>query len=131
MTQKVSVATADGLAAAFYPRLREHGQPDLALVEAGAALAGRHDITAPALYSRLGGLPLFSDALDRELTAAEIEYGLAAVWRAVAGAGAGTGGQVRRGSDALRSMSAADASALSRQSRQRAEHAPWRASNSL
>ena len=36
MTQKVSVATADALAAAFYPRLREHGQPDLALAEATA-----------------------------------------------------------------------------------------------
>ena len=80
MTQKVSVATAGALAAAFYPRLREHGQPDLALVEAGAALAARHDITVPALYSRLGGLPLFSDALDRslaELTNQEIKFGLA------------------------------------------------------
>ena len=70
------MVTADALAAAFYPRLREHGQPDLALVEAGAALAARHDITVPALYSRLGGQPLFSDALDRELTPAEIDYGL-------------------------------------------------------
>lgn len=76
MTQKVSVATADALAAAFYPRLREHGEPDLALVQAGAALAGRYDITVPALYSRLGGLPLFSGALDRELTPAEIAFGL-------------------------------------------------------
>ena len=65
MTERVSVATADALAAAFYRRLREHGQPDLALAEATAGLAGRHDITVPALYSRLGGRPLFSDTLDR------------------------------------------------------------------
>ena len=45
-------------------------------MEASAGLAGRPDATVPALYSRLGGLPLFSDALDRPLTAAEIGDGL-------------------------------------------------------
>lgn len=76
MTERVSVATADALAAAFYPRLRSHGLPDLALAEATAGLAARHDITVPALYSRLGGRPLFSDALDRRLAPAEIAFGL-------------------------------------------------------
>ena len=55
MTDKVTVATATALAGQFYRRLREHGQPDLALVEATAGLAERGDITVPALYSRLAG----------------------------------------------------------------------------
>ena len=76
MTEKVSVETAHKLSAAFYGRLREHGEVDLALAEACAGLADRPDIHVPALYSRLGGRPLFSDKLDRPLTNAEIEYGL-------------------------------------------------------
>jgi WD40 repeat protein len=79
MTDRVSVATAQALAEAFYRRLREHGEVDRALVEACAGLAERHDITVPALYSRLGGRPLFSDTLDRPLTNAEIAYGLSRV----------------------------------------------------
>lgn len=77
MTQRVTVATANALAAHFYNRLREHGEVDRALVEAGARLATAGDITVPALYGRLGGRPLFSDTLDRELTDKEIEAGLA------------------------------------------------------
>jgi WD40 repeat protein len=77
MTEKVSVATAQALAEVFYVRLREHGEVDRALVEALAGLAGRHDVNVPALYSRLGGRPLFSDALNRPLTSTEITYGLA------------------------------------------------------
>lgn len=76
MTDRVSVNTAGQLAAAFYPRLQQHGEPDRALVEACIGLAERGDITAPALYSRLGGRPLFSDAPGRDLTAAEIQFGL-------------------------------------------------------
>ena len=49
---------------------------DRALAEATAALAGRYDITVPALFSRLGGRPLFSDTLDRPLTSSEVEFGL-------------------------------------------------------
>ena len=75
MTEKVSIVTAQKLAESFYCRLREHGAPDLALVEACAGLAGRPDVNVPALYSRLGGRPLFSME-DRPLTNAEIEYGL-------------------------------------------------------
>jgi len=77
MTERVSVATAQALAAGFYRRLREHGEVDRALVEATAGLAGRYDITVPALHSRLGGRPLFSDTVDRPLTNAEIDFGLA------------------------------------------------------
>ncbi len=77
MTEKVSITTAAALAAAFYVRLRAHGELDLALVEAGAGLAERPDITVPALYSRLGGRPLFSG--ERPLTDEDIEYALARI----------------------------------------------------
>jgi hypothetical protein len=78
MTDVVTVATATALAGQFYRRLREHGHPDLALVEATAGLAERGDITVPALYSRLAGQSLFSDAARPllDLTPAEIEDGL-------------------------------------------------------
>lgn len=76
MTDRVSIATAEALASAFYVRLREHGEVDCALSEALAGLQGRYDVTVPALFSRLGGRPLFSDVLDRSLTEAEIRFGL-------------------------------------------------------
>ncbi|MCP4284026.1 MAG: CHAT domain-containing protein [Gammaproteobacteria bacterium] len=76
MTEKVSIITADALTKEFYLRLREHGEPDRALVEACAGLADRYDITVPALYSRLGGRPMFSDTAERPLTNKEIEFGL-------------------------------------------------------
>ncbi|MCT7962170.1 CHAT domain-containing protein [Laspinema sp. D1] len=77
MTRKVSVETALVLGQNFYQRLRESGEVDLALQEATAGLGKRHDITVPALFSRLGGRPLFSDRLDnRELTDEEIDYGI-------------------------------------------------------
>src|SRR5262249_26136801 len=76
MTDTVSVTTAQALGTAFYGRLRGHGEGDRALGGACARLAGRHDITVPALYSRLGGRPLFSDTPDRPLTNAEIGFGL-------------------------------------------------------
>ena len=72
MTEAVSIDTAGALAAAFYSQLRTSGEPDVALAKACAGLAWRTDITVPALYSRLGDRPLFSDTLDRELTPAEI-----------------------------------------------------------
>lgn len=117
MTQIVSVATADALSVAFYPRLREHGQPDLALVEAGAALAERHDITVPALYSRLGGLPLFSDALDRELTPAEIDYGLQRLEALLPVRAPVLVDTLVKDAGALRGMAVADVAALSREAR--------------
>src|SRR5215207_7545924 len=78
MTDKVTVATATALGSQFYRRLREHGQPHLALVAATAGLAERGDITVPALYSRLAGTSLFSDAVRplAALTPAEITDGL-------------------------------------------------------
>ncbi|MBW4568813.1 MAG: CHAT domain-containing protein [Tolypothrix carrinoi HA7290-LM1] len=76
MTDAISINTVKALAATFYKQLRQHGYVDLALVEATAGLQGRYDITVPALFSRLGGKPLFSDTLDRPLTKNEIEFGL-------------------------------------------------------
>ncbi|MEJ6485362.1 CHAT domain-containing protein [Nostoc punctiforme UO1] len=77
MTRKVSVETGLALGQSFYRRLRESGEVDTALQEATAGLGKRHDIAVPALFSRLGGHPLFSDRLDdRELTDEEIEYGI-------------------------------------------------------
>jgi hypothetical protein len=84
MTDKVSIATAQALATESYRRLREHGALDLALVEACAGLAERSDVNVPALYSRLGGRPLFSDAADRPLTVAEIKDGLTCVRKLLA-----------------------------------------------
>ncbi|MEG4630737.1 CHAT domain-containing protein [Microcoleus sp. AR_TQ3_B6] len=77
MTRKVSVETGLALGQSFYRRLRESGEVDTALQEATAGLSKRHDIAVPALFSRLGGRPLFSDRLDnRDLTDEEIEYGI-------------------------------------------------------
>ena len=76
MTQKITIKTAGLLSAEFYQRLYEHGEVDLSLVEATTTLADRHDILVTALFSRLGGQPLFSDSLDREPTNLEIEQGL-------------------------------------------------------
>lgn len=76
MTGRVSIPTAGEMARAFYARLRQHGEPDRALGEALAGLMGRQDVTVPALYSRLGERPIFSQALDRPLTEAEIAHGL-------------------------------------------------------
>lgn len=77
MTRKVSHFLAYELARRLYPQLVEHGYVERALVEACAGLVGQADVSVPALYSRLGGRPLWSD--DRsgsELTPHEIEYGL-------------------------------------------------------
>jgi hypothetical protein len=76
MTDRISIQTAEALASAFYQRLREHGEVDLALAEGLATLQGRFDVTVPALFSRLGGRPVFSDVLERPLTGAEIKFGL-------------------------------------------------------
>jgi formylglycine-generating enzyme required for sulfatase activity len=60
MTNRISISTAGALAGAFYPRLRQHGEVDLALVEALAGLVGRYDANVPALFSRLRGERLFA-----------------------------------------------------------------------
>lgn len=77
MTNRVSIATAGAIAAPFYAKLYEHGQPDLALVQSLAGLQGAHDLTVPALLSRLGDRPLFDDNTARDLTDQELEFGLA------------------------------------------------------
>ncbi len=68
MTERVTMTTAAALATAFYRQLGQSGEVDTALPEATAGLARRGDILVPVLFSRLGGRPLFSDQLDRELT---------------------------------------------------------------
>ncbi|AFY66272.1 CHAT domain-containing protein [Geitlerinema sp. PCC 7407] len=85
MTRKVSVKTALAIGQSFYRRLRESGEVDVALQEATAGLGDRYDITVPALFSRLGGRPLFSDRLeDRELTDEEIGYGIGKLQKLIA-----------------------------------------------
>lgn len=59
MSSRVAVAAANTLTRLFYARLQVHGHVDEALVEACGGLAGRADALVPALYSRLGALPLF------------------------------------------------------------------------
>ncbi|WP_233154188.1 nSTAND1 domain-containing NTPase, partial [Scytonema sp. HK-05] len=79
MTEKVTIRTAQVLAENFYKQLQQSGEVDLALCEATATLAERYDITVPALFSRLGGRPLFSDQLDQDLKNSAIEFGLECV----------------------------------------------------
>jgi hypothetical protein len=78
MTDPVSVESALKLASEFYGRLREHGEPDWALVESYAGLTERFDIRlpVPALFSPLAGRPLFSLAPDGQLTDGDIAKGL-------------------------------------------------------
>ncbi|NJM06944.1 CHAT domain-containing protein [Candidatus Gracilibacteria bacterium] len=71
MTEKVSVATANALAAQFYRHLLDHGEVDRALVEATARVAESHDALVPVLYSRLGGRPLFDKTMQGTPTAAQ------------------------------------------------------------
>ncbi len=125
MTDTVTVATATALAGHFYRRLREHGHPDLALVEATAGLAERGDITVPALYSRLAGQSLFSDDVRplQDLTPREIGDGLDRAAPALAErapvllADAETGDGVRQGftslAERLRGLLGADVANLS------------------
>jgi WD40 repeat protein len=76
MTESVTIETAEALTVAFYRRLQVHGQVDRALGEASAELGDHQDVNVPALFSRLGGRPLFSDALDQALSDATIASGL-------------------------------------------------------
>lgn len=77
MTDRVLIKTAEALTSTFYRYVLDHGLVDLALAEAYAGLdPSKHSIAVPTLFSRLGGRPLFSEALDRELSPAQIESGL-------------------------------------------------------
>jgi WD40 repeat protein/energy-coupling factor transporter ATP-binding protein EcfA2 len=51
MTDSVTIKTATELAHDFYPRLLKSGEVDVALQQAAAPLAERHDITIPGLFS--------------------------------------------------------------------------------
>ena len=51
MTDSVTIKTATELAHNFYPRLLKSGEVDVALQQAAAPLAERHDITIPGLFS--------------------------------------------------------------------------------
>ncbi len=85
MTARVSLDLATELARNFYPRLRLHGAVDVALVEANAGLAEHADVLVPALYSRLGDRPLWSERDEgRQLTPAEIEHGIGRLAQLVA-----------------------------------------------
>jgi WD40 repeat protein len=78
MSDKISVATVNQLAAGFYQRLLapNQGEPDRALVEVSASLAERPDISVPALFSRLGGRRLFDELVDSPLSPEELPVGL-------------------------------------------------------
>ncbi|MEH2080095.1 MAG: CHASE2 domain-containing protein [Nostoc sp.] len=77
MTRKVSIETALQLGENFYQRLTDSGEVDLALQAAASEHISQNDITVPALFSRLGGRPLFSDRLEsRDLTHKEINSGI-------------------------------------------------------
>jgi WD40 repeat protein len=76
MRDPVSVPTATRLCEAFYRRLAEHGQTDVALAEARAGLFERYDVKVPALYGRLGSRPLFSADPGRPLGPADVRRGL-------------------------------------------------------
>lgn len=76
MTEKVSQATALALGRVFYPRLREHGEVDRALVEALALVGERFDAAVPAVFSRLAGRPLFTDDPGRAPTSTELRRAL-------------------------------------------------------
>lgn len=64
MTDLITIGTAKILDEKFYTRLQAHGEVDLALTEACAGLADQHDVTVPALYTRLRGQPLFSQTIQ-------------------------------------------------------------------
>jgi WD40 repeat protein/energy-coupling factor transporter ATP-binding protein EcfA2 len=77
MTDNAEIKTATELAEKFYSHLmKESGDVDLALAKAVPLGADAHDIIVPALFSRLGGLPLFSNSLEKELNDDDIKRGL-------------------------------------------------------
>jgi WD40 repeat protein len=123
MTEKVSVQTAQRLSAAFYSRLREHGKVDLALAEACAGSVDRSDIHVAALYSRLGGQPLFSDKLDRPLTTAEIAYGLTRAEKLLAQQAPVLLSEFEKCARTLRGTLQAELEALSKDARQERDEA--------
>ncbi|MEJ2733209.1 MAG: CHAT domain-containing protein [Anaerolineae bacterium] len=123
MTKRVSIDTATALACRFYERLRDHGEVAQALVEAGVALADAGDITVPALYERLGGRPLFSDTMDRELTDSEVQDGLARLGRLLDERAPVLKETWANQADILQGLLGADRSALTQEARQQWDEA--------
>ncbi|MBD2494307.1 SUMF1/EgtB/PvdO family nonheme iron enzyme [Nostoc sp. FACHB-280] len=123
MTDKVTIKTAQVLAENFYRQLKASGEVDIALHEATASLAERGDITVPALFSRLGARPLFSDQLDRALTNSEIEYGLEHLKKLLSERSPVLSHPFEEQAQKLRNIIVADVSALSKQARQEREQA--------
>jgi hypothetical protein len=126
MTEQVTIATAHELAEKFYNRLLAQGKTgevDRALVEAYTGLAGRPDINVPALYSRLRAQPLFSAALDRALTAAEIRSGLEELHRLLENRAPVLQPRLTTGCRALQPLLETNAAALNPAARQEREAA--------
>ncbi|QLE55331.1 CHAT domain-containing protein [Nostoc sp. TCL26-01] len=121
MTEKVTIKTAQALSEKFYSQLRQSGEVDSALHEATASLAERGDISVPALFSRLGGRPLFSDQLDRELTNAEIKYGLECLLKLLPERSPVLTKKLTEQAQQLENTLGADATALSKQALQERE----------
>ncbi|MEJ6486821.1 SUMF1/EgtB/PvdO family nonheme iron enzyme [Nostoc punctiforme UO1] len=123
MTDKVTIKTAQILTENFYRHLKASGELDIALHEATASLADRGDITVPALFSRLGARPLFSDQLDRELTNSEIEYGLERLEKLLLERSPVLSHPFEEQAQKLKNIIVADVAALSKQARQEREQA--------
>jgi len=111
------------MAERFYRHLHASGEVDLALPEATAGLGQRADVTVPALFSRLGGRPLFSDQLDRALSNAEIAFGLDRLRALLAERAPGLQEECARQATTLKQTLGADATALSKEGRQEREQA--------
>ncbi|MGD9145760.1 MAG: CHAT domain-containing protein, partial [Anaerolineae bacterium] len=118
MTKRVSISTATALASRFYGRLRERGEVARALVEAGVELAEAGDSTVPALYERLGGRPLFSDTIERELTSSEVAAGLESLSQLLAERAPILQPAFDEQASTLRGMLDTDREALSKEARQ-------------
>ncbi|MEH2003223.1 MAG: CHAT domain-containing protein [Nostoc sp.] len=117
MTDKITIKTAQVLTENFYRQLKASGEVDIALHEATASLAERGDITVPALFSRLGARPLFSDQLDRELTNSEIKYGLERLAKLLSERAPVLSYPFEEQAQKLRNIIGTDVAALSKQAR--------------
>ena len=102
MTERVSIQTATEVAKEFYRRLSQHGEPDLALVQAFSGLAERFDIQVPVLCSRLAGRPLFSLMSGAVLSDAALARGLAIIERTLTDRAPNLGPEFQRYAEILR-----------------------------
>lgn len=117
MTEKVSIPTASTLTTGFYRQLQKSGEVDRALTEANTWLAEADDVTVAALYSRLGGRPLFSDT-GRDPTSSEIADGLKELERLLPERAPVLEGRFDELAAVVRGTSETDLDALSKEVRQ-------------